>query len=315
MIKSRSLLLPSMAIATTIVVWATAFPAIKLALGEVQPLPLAAIRYAMAAILAMAWLVWKRPRMPARDLVFCAGCGIIAGAAYSVFLNLGQQTVSAGAASFLIKTESLWMAFFAVLLLKESFKAWAWAGTALCVVGVGVIAAAQGGSIAAFDQGAALVLAAALCSAAGFSLQRGLVIRYGALHVAVVSFLAAALALSPWLPLALEQTSNASATTIAWVIFLGLFPTTVGLVCWTYAIGHFGVARAGNFLYLIAPLATLIAWAIAAEAPRSTTILGGALILAGVILVNTRGVAAYPLSEMRRRGLGRIARRLWLRAP
>ena len=161
MTPSRPTLLPILAISTTILVWATAFPAIKLALTQLEPLPLASIRYAIAAVLAAMWLIWNRPaRMPLPHLLLCAGCGIVGGAGYSVLLNIGQQTVAAGAASFLIKTESLWMATFAVVLLKERFPPIAWGGTLLCIVGIGLIASAQAGGLT-LNSGAAFVLGAA----------------------------------------------------------------------------------------------------------------------------------------------------------
>lgn len=289
MTKPGYTLIPVLSVAMTIFVWAAAFPAITLALKEIDPLPLASGRFAIAAVFAVFWLAWARPRMmPSADLAVCVACGIVSGAGYSVFLNLGQRTVSAGAASFLVKTESLWMAAFAVLLLKERFTAWAWGGTLVCVVGVGLIAIVQSGGIT-LGAGAPLVLAAALCSAAGFTLQRGPALRHGALHVAAVTFIVAALALSPWLPQMVTQMQAASAATIGWVAFLGVFPTALGLACWVYALGHFGVARSGNFLYLVAPFAMLIAWVIAGEAPTLTTVIGGLLILAGVIVVNSVG--------------------------
>lgn len=296
-----SSLLPSIAVATTITVWAAAFPAIKLALAELQPLPLASVRYAMAASVALIWLTWKRPaRMPAADLAICVGCGIVGAAGYSVLLNFGQTTVSAGAASFLVKTESIWMAILATLVLKETFNTWAWAGTALGFLGVGIIGSAQPGGID-LGAGAPFVLAAAACSASGFVLQRRLVQRYGAMPVAAIMLITAALALSPWLPTAVAELRDASPATCAWVAFLGLFPTTVGQICWTFALGHFGAARAGNFLYLVAPLATLLAWMLSAEAPTAATIAGGLLVLCGVMLVNTRGRRAAPKRFVRGR--------------
>lgn len=282
-------LLPILAVAVTVAVWAAAFPAIKFALAGLEPLPLASVRFAMAAGLAAAWLLWRRPpRMPPADLALCALCGILGAGGYAVFLNLGQTTVSAGAASFLVKTESLWMALLGVLALREAFNGWAWAGTMLGFAGVGIIASAQPGGIA-LGAGAVFVLAAAACSAVGFVLQRRLVRTYGAMQVAAVMFLAAAAALSPWLPEAVAEMAAASPAVRGWVVFLGILPTTVGLLCWTYALGHFGAARAGNFLYLVAPLATLLAWALSGETPAAATIAGGSLVLAGVMLVNTRG--------------------------
>ncbi len=295
--KISPAVLPSLAVAVTVFVWAAAFPAIKIALREIDAVPLAAIRYSLAAGLAVAWLAWKHPRrMQSGDLLLCAACGVI-GSGYSVLLNLGQQTVSAGAASFLIKTESLWMAVLAVLFLKERFSILAWAGTALCIVGVGLIASAQPGGTA-LNAGATFILAAACCTAISFTLQRRLVARYGALHVAAIFSLSAALTLSAWMSEAVAQLQAGSAVTFGWVVFLGIFPTTIGLICWAYALGYFGVARAGNFLYLVAPLATVMAWLVAAEAPRITTIAGGLLILSGVVVVNTR---------KRRQAVGEVA--------
>ena len=286
---SPSSLLPPLAVAATITVWAIAFPAIKLALLEMHPLPLASVRYAMATCFAVAWLLWKRPApMPIADLITCVACGVLGAAGYSVLLNLGQVTVSAGAASFLIKTESIWMAILAVVMLKEAFNIWAWAGTLICFVGIGLIANAQPGGIA-LGGGAAFVLAAAICSAIGFVLQRRLVKQHGALHVASIMLISAALTLLPWLSTAISEMRNASATTVSWVVFLGVFPTAVGQICWSFALGHFGAARAGNFLYLVAPLATLLAWLMYREVVSVFTIAGGILVLCGVILVNTRG--------------------------
>jgi drug/metabolite transporter (DMT)-like permease len=107
------------AAAFTIIVWATAFPAIKQALVGLQALPFACIRYAVAAVVAIVWLLWRHPgSMTTHDLIVCGVCGVVTGAGHNVFLNFGQQTVSTGAASLLIKTEPLWMAALAVLALR-----------------------------------------------------------------------------------------------------------------------------------------------------------------------------------------------------
>ncbi|HEX5738203.1 MAG TPA: EamA family transporter, partial [Hydrogenophaga sp.] len=73
------------------------------------------------------------------------------------------------------------------------------------------------------------------------------------------------------------------------VLFLGLFPTLLGQFCWTFAIGQYGAARAGNFLYLIAPLAMGLSWLLSREVAGWSTALGGTCVLAGVLLVNVRG--------------------------
>ncbi len=281
--------IPALAVAFTILVWATSFPAIRLTLHQLEPIPLAAARYGIGGVIAAGWLLRGGiTPMTWRDLMLCAGCGVVGAGAYSALLNLGALTVTAGAASFLIKTESLWMAALGVMLLGERFSRLAWAGTALSLGGVTLIAMAQPGGIA-WGAGAPFVLLAALVSAGGFVFQRRLVERYGARQVAAIVILSAAAGLLPWMPAAGRQLLDASAETWGWVAFLAIMPTTIGQLCWSYALGVYGAARAGTFLYLIAPVATAMAWLLSREAITETTIVGGGLILGGVMMVHARG--------------------------
>jgi drug/metabolite transporter (DMT)-like permease len=279
------------AVAVTILSWASAFPAIGLALRELQPVPLAAARFAVAAVLVLAWLAWRRPTRPAwPDLLRFALCGLIGIAAYNILLNTGQRSVAAGAASFIVNTAPILTALLARLVLGERFGARGWAGTLVSFAGIALIASAQPGGLA-FGAGASLVLGSALCMACYVVLQKPLVARYGALACTAWTLLAGALWLSPWLPEAAGELPGAGMVTIATVIGLGVLPAAIGYATWTYALGHFGAARATNFLYLVAPVATAIALPLG-EAPGPQTLLGGAVAIAGVVLVNTRGRAA-----------------------
>lgn len=287
--RSNSLLLPALAVAGTVVSWAAAFPAIGVALREFEPLPLAAIRFALAALLAGAWLAWQRPpRMSGKDCGIVAVSGVLGIAAYNMLLNTGQATVSAGAASFIVNTQPLFMAMLAVLFLKETYRRWSWIGTLLGFIGIATIAWGQPGGVS-FGAGSSLILGAAFCAAAFSVLQRPLFARNGALHVTAMVLISGAIALLPWLPDGVRQMSSASAPGIAAVVFLAVAPAAIGQTCWTYVIRTFGAARAGQFLYLVPPLATILAFALLGEVPGAMTLLGGALALSGVVLVNTWG--------------------------
>ncbi len=290
--RAPQTLRPYAAVAVTILSWASAFPAIRLALRELQPVPLAAARFAVAALLVLGWLAWRRPPLPALpDLLRFALCGLIGIAAYNILLNTGQRSVAAGAASFIVNTAPILTALLARLVLGERFGARGWAGTLVSFAGIALIASAQPGGLA-FGAGASLVLGSALCMACYVVLQKPLVARYGALPCTAWTLLAGALWLSPWLPEAAGGLPHASATTIATVIGLGVLPAAIGYATWTYALGHFGAARATNFLYLVPPVATAIAVPLLGELPGPQTLLGGAVAIAGVVLVNMRGRTA-----------------------
>lgn len=277
------------AVAVTVVSWASAFPLIRLALSDMNPIPLASARFAIAAALVLAWLAWKRPPLPsARDGVLLAVCGFVGIAAYNVLLNTGQQTVPAGAASFIVNTVPIFTAILAFFALRERLTPWGWAGTVVSFLGVGLIASGQPGGLS-FGAGASLVLAAALCSAVSFVLYKPLIDRYGALTCVAYAIVAGALFLSPWLPEAFTALERAPAATRLSVLALGVLPAAVGYATWSVALGHFGPARATNFLYLVPPTAMVLGFGLLGEVPGVETLVGGAVAIAGVIVVNTRG--------------------------
>jgi drug/metabolite transporter (DMT)-like permease len=277
------------AVAFTVLSWASAFPMIRIALNELAPIPLAAARFAIAAILIVAWLAWTRPPWPSRpDALRIFLCGLAGIALYNICLNTGQQTVAAGAASFIVNSAPILTALLALIFLRERFTIWGWIGTVISFCGIAVIASGQPGGLT-FGAGSIFILGAAVCTASYFVLQKPLVAKYGAMPCAAYTMLTGALLLSPWLPAASAALSTASNTTIGAVVALAVFPAALGYATWTYALGYFGAARASNFLYLIAPVATVLAFLFTGEVPNVQTLVGGALSIAGVIIVNTRG--------------------------
>lgn len=270
----------------TVVLWASAFPFIRVGLRSFDPIALAALRFAVAGLAMTGWFMWRgaaRPSPPdAARLALCAAIGIVA---YNLLLNAGQRSVPAAAASFIVNTVPVITALLALACLKERFRGFAWLGTGISFAGVALIASAQPGGIA-FGAGAALVLAAAICQAAFFILQRPLLAKYGPGPCAAIVVTFGALFLVPWLPSALTQANAAPVSGLLAVAYLGLFPAAIGYATWSAAQAHFGASRAANFLYLVPPTATVLAFGIASETPTPATLAGGTLAIAGVILVN-----------------------------
>lgn len=283
-------LLPLIA-AIAILSWASAYPVVRIALRDLPPVPLAAMRYSVAAVLAAAWLAWTRPPLPApRDLPRILACGVIGIALYNVLFNSGEVTVSAGAASLLISAAPLMAALIAVATMGETLSRWGWGGSLLSFAGVVLIAQGQIGGIA-FGSGATLVFGAAVCGALYTSLQKRLVVRYGALPSISYILLAGALCLLPWLPQALAIMPHAPARCWAAVLELGIFPAAIGYAAWAFVIGHMGAARGAGLLYLLPPATLVLAFVLTGEIPSPRTLIGGAIVMAGVVLTNMYGRA------------------------
>lgn len=278
----------AIAIAATVVGWASAFPAIRAGLHDFGPTELGAIRFGIAAVPAALYLAIVRPALPtlAEAWRFAVG-GIIFVAAYTVLLNYGEQTVSAGAASFVINVSPIMVAGLAMVFLKERFSATAWLGTLTSFVGVGIIALGEGEGLQ-FNTGTLLILGGALCAAVNTIAQKPLFARHHPLTVAAWNMVIGGLVLAPALPSGIEQAFVASPQGLFSAIYMGFVPSLLAYAAWAVTLSRLPAARASNFLYCIPPVATLIGFVWLGELPTTLGVIGGAMALGGVVIVNLK---------------------------
>ena len=276
------------AIVVTIVAWASAFPAIRAGLAAFGPLELGAIRFAIAAVPAAAFLVIARPTLPrwSEAWRFLVG-GLFFVALYTTLLNLGEQTVSAGPASFIINVNPIITAALAMMVLGERFGRGAWLGTAVSFAGIGLIALGEGDALR-IDAGALLILGSAFCNSITAVVQKPLFARHKPLTVSAWNMLIGALLLAPFLPNALQQAPAASTEGLVAAIYLGIVPSLIAYASWNIVLSRLPASRASNFMYCVPPVATLMGFAWLGEAPSMLSLIGGAMALGGVILVNLK---------------------------
>jgi drug/metabolite transporter (DMT)-like permease len=276
------------AVAVTVVAWASAFPSIRAGLAAFGPAELGAIRFGIAAVPAVIFLAITRPPLPSWSEAwrFAFG-GIVFVALYTTLLNFGELTVSAGAASFIINVSPIMVALMAMFSLGERFSRLAWAGTFTSFAGIGLIALGEGEGLRV-DQGALLILGAALCTATTTVVQKPLFRRHKPLTVSTWNMVIGALALSPVLPSAVGQAANAGFEALAAAIYLGTVPSFIAYGSWAVALSRLPASRASNFLYCVPPVATLMGFLWLGEVPGVAGIAGGLMALAGVAIVNLR---------------------------
>ncbi|MBV6633892.1 MAG: DMT family transporter [Alphaproteobacteria bacterium] len=279
--------LAPLACVVTVLAWASAFPLITHGLAVLDPLPLAACRFFVAGVVVGLWLVWAKPKRPTvPDLARFALCGLIGIGVYNALLNIGQQTVSAGASSFIINTAPVMTAVLATLFLGERFARWAWVGTLISLGGIAVIAMGQPGGLT-LGGGASLILGSAGCAAIYFTIQRPMVARYGFLACAAYTLLSGGIFLLPWLPAGVSSLAADawSISIVMAIVHLGVISAALGYATWTYVLGTYGAARAANLLYTVPPTAVLLSILLLGHRPDVLTLLGGAIALFGVVVV------------------------------
>ncbi|MEZ0168781.1 DMT family transporter [Microvirga sp. TS319] len=276
------------AVIVTILAWASAFPAIRAGLQAFGPIELGALRFAIAAVPAAVFLAVMRPAWPTLpDVLRLMVGGFLFVALYTALLNMGEKTVSAGAASFIINTNPIITAGLAMLMLGERFSLRAWLGTALSFAGIGLIALGEGQGMR-LDAGALLILGAALCTSVTTVVQKPLFARHKPLTVSAWNMVLGALFLSPWLPSAESEFAVAPASGIQAMIYLGLVSSLVAYGTWAVALSRLPASRASNFMYCVPPVATLLGFLWLGEMPTVLGAIGGIMALIGVAVVNLR---------------------------
>jgi drug/metabolite transporter (DMT)-like permease len=273
------------AMAATVLLWASAFVAIRATLPELGYGALASTRLLLGAL---AFAALARPlgvRRPARaELPWLMALGATGFTGYQVLLSAGETTVPAGTSALLFGGAPVLVALMAGPALGERLSRRAWLGVALGFSGVAIVALGQGASLTS-GAGAALVLAAVVSYAVWVVLSRHALRRMGAAHVTAWSLWFGALFALPFAGGAPGALADAPSATLLGVLFLGVVVTTVPFLLWAWVLARVPAGRLAPCLLLISPAAVVIAWIALGEQPALSALLGGLVTLAGVAIV------------------------------
>lgn len=277
------------AIATTIVLWSSAFPGIKAALLEYCPGHLLLLRFMIAsAVLGIVAFIIRMPLPRLWDIPGIFALGAVGIAIYQAGLTFGQQTVSSGAAALIVALTPLFVALFAVVFLREQLSLSGLGGAATGFFGIALITLGEPGQLS-FGGGVPLILVATVATSLYFVFQKPFLKRYSPLQVTSWSIWAGTAILFVFSPGILDSVSHASAAATATVIYLALFPGLAAYLTRTYALARAPASILGNAIYLEPPVAMIVAFLWLGEWPTAHSVIGGVITLAGVLIVSHRG--------------------------
>ena len=275
----------------TVVLWASAFVGIRAVIHDFGPGPLALGRLLTGAVVLTIVVAARRPARPSRRaLPFIVASGVLWFALYTVTLNAAERFVDAGTASMLVNVGPILIAILGGLFLSEGFPPRLFAGSAVAFVGAAVIGVATSTASTSTNPtlGIVLCLLAAAAYAVGVVLQKPAVRDTPALTVTWLACVVGAIVLVPFAPALVEETRSAAPEAVAWMLYLGAFPTALAFTTWAFALSRTTAGRLGSTTYLVPAIAIVLGWIILGEAPPAVAILGGVIAIGGVVIARSR---------------------------
>ncbi len=295
---------PLAAALVSVCLWSSAFVGIRAASRTISPGGLALGRLLIGSALLGALLLRRGALRPSRrDLGLLLIAGFLWFGLYNVALNTAERVVDAGTAAMVINIAPLMILALAAVFLGERLTPALLLGGAVAFAGVLVIGFATASGNAPLS-GVILSVVATAASAAGVVAQKPVLARLSALQVTWTCCAIGALCCLPYAPALVRDVRAASTTDLAWMVYLGVFPTSVAFTTWAYALARGTAGRLAATAYLVPPITIGMSWLILDEIPKAVAVLGGVLCLAGVLFARrTPRLAAQPAAPpMRRRG-------------
>lgn len=291
--KIINLKLPSILV-VTILSWSLAFMGIKVALSELNFMDLTLLRFLVADIVFVPYLLKKRRYLLLNisDIPRILILGILGVTLYHLCLNYGEIHVSSGVASLIIATAPVFIFLGSIVFLNETFKINRAIGTGLALIGVAVIVY-TGSEVLTLKSyfGASAILIAALSASFYTIYGKRLFNRYPPAILTAYAIIFGTIPL-PIIILLEPEKINAimgiSQQTWLSVLFLGIISTVIGYQGWFYLLERMDASRAAVLLEAIPVVAVSAGVVFLGEHINSFFVLGALLVIIGVYLVNKK---------------------------
>jgi drug/metabolite transporter (DMT)-like permease len=303
--------MPTLALVLVTLVWGTTFLLVQDALADISPGRFLVLRFALSALvlLPIAWA--QRRRTPAGERGIGDARTWRDGALLGLALLAGYATQTVGllwtttaTSAFLTGLSVVFVPVLGLVFLRERLSAWTWAGVFAAAIGMGALTLKGGVGL---GPGEALTLACAISFAAHIRItalaapRTAPIALTGAQLTCAAVFALAALPLDAWLAAHGAKTPPpgplfAPLSARAWWALgvCGLLGSGVAFLVQSWAQRHLPPARIGLLFALEPVFAAIVAWVWGAERFGARGVVGMALILLGIVVVETLGRGPGP---------------------
>jgi O-acetylserine/cysteine efflux transporter len=280
-----------LAFALLVIFWGSAFGAIKISLEYAPPILFAGTRTLLCgAVIALAALVWGGRANLKRDWAVYLLLSF-----FNVVLFMGLQTFTilympSGSAAVVIYLQPILVGLLAFLILGETLSAVKIVGLFLGFSGVVVVSA---GSLSGASLGTPIGVTVGIISAVAWALGTVYFKRYGerlsTLWAVAVPFLVGGAFLTS-LGLVLEPLSSISwtGTYVASWLYTSLAGTAFTWVLWLGLVKAGEASRVAAYVFFVPLVSVLLGALFLGETLSPLLLVGAALVVCGIYLVNRR---------------------------
>ncbi len=285
-----------------IAIWGGSFISTKIAVGIISPISVIWLRFLVGSII-LGWFAYKNDDWritswrEVRDFVVLGLLGITIN---QWLQSAGLVTSEAATTAWILASTPVMMALLSWLFLKEKLGWFAIAGILMAALGV-IMVVSKGDLRAAFSGGFGkpgdiLILISAPIWAIYSILSCPVLERESPLKVTFYTFLFGWLMSNLFFAFGAKWTPLNQIPLVGWlnVIYLGAFCSAFSYMFYNNSLQILPTSQVAVFLNLEPLVATLVAAAILDERIVPATLLGGAMILLGVWLVNRNSSSAQP---------------------
>jgi drug/metabolite transporter (DMT)-like permease len=289
---------PLLAVWGTVLFWGLSFVSSKTILNSgVPPMTMVAIRFVIATIILNLLLRRFDPaaRLRRRDLLPLAVSGLFGVTIYFFFESRGIRLTSASHASLIIAVIPVVTVIAETILFRTRISLLVGLGIALSVVGVVFVVdrpgAAGGGSLVGdlFMFGACIswVVYIVLSKNLHQRLSEIAITAYQSLFGTAFLVPLALLEMHQWVPISLAAGLN--------LAYLAVFCSALSNFLYVYSLSALGPIAVSPYVNLIPVVGVLGGVVLLGESLVWTQLVGGAVILAGVVLVSRQRPVASPI--------------------
>ncbi|WP_418286126.1 DMT family transporter [Halorubrum sp. DTA46] len=270
------------------------FVAAKAGLAHIPPLLFVAIRFDIGAVVLAAFAATHLSRAELRprtvgDVVGIFATGVIVIGLTNALLFVGQQHVTSGVAAVIFSLNPILTPVFAALLLSEErLSVRGFAGMALGLVGVVLVANPDSAALLGGGLGVPLLFAAAVTSALGAVMIRRSEATlsstartiWGVPLAAVLSHGLSYAAGEPVVGLSMPPVALAA------LVYVGVFSGAIAYLTYFALIDEAGATRANLLFYFVPVVSAVGGWVLLGETISLLAVVGFVVIFAGFLLVS-----------------------------